>query len=146
MSSLVSSPKPRGRRKEFVGTVASDRMQKTRVVSIDWFARDPQVGKYVRRRLKVKAHDERNDSRVGDRVRIRETRRLSKDKRWRVVAVLERSRRPAESFGRKRRNEASSALILTRGDDAKTSSPRTPVLTQGDDAKASSPRTPGAAS
>jgi small subunit ribosomal protein S17 len=74
--------KPRGRRKEFVGVVTSDRMTKTRVVTIEWMARDPEIGKYVRRRLKVKAHDEREGARV--------------EKRWRIVEVVERSRRPVE--------------------------------------------------
>lgn len=78
----------RGRRKVFVGTVVSDRMQKTVVVSVERFLRHPDYNKLVRRRTKVKAHDEAQQCRVGDRVKIMETRPLSRDKRWRVVEVV----------------------------------------------------------
>lgn len=104
--------RPRGRRKTFVGVVVSDRMEKTRVVSIEWMAPDRRIKKFVRRRLKVKAHDERNDARLGDRVRIRETRPLSKDKRWRIVGVVERSRRPAEALRRRPRQAESAPEVL----------------------------------
>lgn len=103
------TPRPRGRRKEFVGVVTSDRMQKTRVVTIERMALDPNVGKYIRRRLKVKAHDEREEARAGDRVRIRQTRPLSRDKRWRIVEIVERARRPLET---RRRYAAESAPAM----------------------------------
>ena len=81
----------RGRRKVFVGTVVSDRMQKTVVVSVERFFMHPQYSKQVRRRTKVKAHDEEQRCRVGDKVRIMETRPLSQDKRWRVVEVVQKA-------------------------------------------------------
>lgn len=81
----------RGRRKIFVGTVVSDRMQKTVVVSVERFFMHPQYNKQVRRRTKVKAHDEEQKCRVGDKVRIMETRPLSQDKRWRVVEVVQKA-------------------------------------------------------
>jgi small subunit ribosomal protein S17 len=81
----------RGQRKVFVGTVVSDRMQKTVVVSIERFFRQPQYKKLVRRRTKVKAHDEGNSCRVGDKVKIMETRPLSRDKRWRVVEIIQKA-------------------------------------------------------
>ncbi|MFQ5533097.1 MAG: 30S ribosomal protein S17 [Candidatus Methylomirabilales bacterium] len=81
----------RSRRKIFVGTVVSDRMQKTVVVSVERFFMHPQYNKQVRRRTKVKAHDEEQRCRVGDKVRIMETRPLSQDKRWRVVEVVQKA-------------------------------------------------------
>ena len=82
----------RGLRKERMGLVISDRMQKTVVVSVERTVMHPKYKKYLRRRTKVKAHDERNQSRVGDRVLIVECRPLSRDKRWRVSRVLERAK------------------------------------------------------
>lgn len=99
---------PRRRRKEFVGTVVSDKMQKTRVVVIDWMAPDAETGKYVRRSLRLKAHDEKNEAKFGDRVRVRETRPMSREKRWRIVQIVERSRRPPAA-ARKRGARAASA-------------------------------------
>lgn len=81
----------RGQRKVFVGTVVSDRMQKTVVVSVERFFRHRQYNKLVRRRTKVKAHDEEQSCRVGDRVKVMETRPLSRDKRWRVVEILQKA-------------------------------------------------------
>ena len=81
---------PRKRRKEQVGVVVSDRMTKTVVVRVETRRRHPLYGKTVRYVKKYKAHDESQTSRVGDRVVITETRPLSKEKRWRVVQVLER--------------------------------------------------------
>ena len=80
----------RGSRKERTGLVVSDRMQKTVVVSIERTVIHPMYKKILRRRSKVKAHDESNECRVGDRVLIVECRPLSRDKRWRVSKVLER--------------------------------------------------------
>ena len=82
----------RGARKVRVGIVVSDKMQKTVVVRIDRRFAHPRYGKMVTRSTKVKAHDEANDAKTGDTVRIMETRPLSKDKRWRVVEIVDRAR------------------------------------------------------
>jgi small subunit ribosomal protein S17 len=76
--------------KERQGVVLSNRMQKTVVVSVERTVRHPKYLKYLKRRTKVKAHDEKGACQVGDRVLIVETRPLSRDKRWRVSKVLER--------------------------------------------------------
>jgi len=81
----------RGRRKAVVGTVVSDRMQKTVVVAVERVYRHPDYNKLVRRRTKVKAHDEQNACKVGDRVLLAETRPLSRDKRWRVVEIVQKA-------------------------------------------------------
>ena len=92
---------PRGLRKERSGVVVSDRMQKTVVVLVERTVVHPKYKKYLRRRTKVKAHDESNQCHVGDRVMIVESRPLSRDKRWRVSKVLERAKttgaEPAEA-------------------------------------------------
>ena len=80
----------RNSRKVKVGTVISDKMDKTVVVAIEDFVRHSLYGKSVKRTKKVKAHDENNECRVGDRIRIMETRPLSKDKRWRLVEIVEK--------------------------------------------------------
>lgn len=82
----------RNSRKTRVGMVVSDKMQKTVVVSIERRVPHPVYGKMVRRTKKLKAHDEQNEAKTGDTVRIMETRPLSKDKRWRVVEIIERAR------------------------------------------------------
>lgn len=82
----------RGRRKEREGVVVSDKMDKTVVVAVSRRVRHPLYGKTITRTEKYKAHDEENSAHVGDRVRIMETRPLSKEKRWRVVEVLERAK------------------------------------------------------
>ncbi len=79
-------------RKVRVGLVVSDKMEKTVVVRIDRRMPHPQYGKMVTRTRRLKAHDEENSAKVGDTVRIMETRPLSKDKRWRVVEIVERAR------------------------------------------------------
>ncbi len=79
-------------RKTRVGMVVSDKMMKTVVVSIERRVQHPVYGKMVRRTRKLKAHDEQNAAKTGDTVRIMETRPLSKDKRWRVVEIIERAR------------------------------------------------------
>ncbi len=81
----------RGRRQTAVGTVVSDKMQKTVVVEIARLTRHAQYNRMVRRKTKVKAHDEASACRIGDMVRLMETRPLSKDKRWRVVEVLQKA-------------------------------------------------------
>jgi small subunit ribosomal protein S17 len=85
-------PVHRGHRKTRVGTVVSDKMQKTVVVAIQRRVPHPTYGKMITRTKHFKAHDEQNASKAGDVVRIMETRPLSKDKRWRVVEILERAR------------------------------------------------------
>lgn len=82
----------RGARKTQVGVVTSDKMAKTVVVRIEAVRRHPLYKKTIRQAKTLKAHDEGRTARVGDRVRIAETRPLSRDKRWRVVEVLERAR------------------------------------------------------
>lgn len=82
----------RAHRKVRVGTVVSDKMQKTVVVATERRVPHPTYGKMITRTKHLKAHDEENASKVGDIVRIMETRPLSKDKRWRVVEILERAR------------------------------------------------------
>ena len=82
----------RGLTKERSGVVVSDRMTKTVVVSLERTVMDPKYKKYLKRRTKVKAHDETNQCHTGDRVLIVECRPLSRDKRWRVSKVLERAK------------------------------------------------------
>ena len=77
-------------RKERTGVVLSNKMQKTLVVQIRRKALHPQYGKVIAKAAKYKVHDEKNEARIGDTVRIAETRPLSKDKRWRLVEVLSR--------------------------------------------------------
>jgi small subunit ribosomal protein S17 len=81
---------PVGDRKTREGVVVSDAMQKTRVVKIERVFRHPQYQRVVTQSKKLKAHDERNESRVGDRVIIEETRPISKEKRWRIRSILHR--------------------------------------------------------
>ena len=82
----------RNLRKTRVGLVTSDKMDKTIVVSIVDNVKHPLYGKIVKRTYKLKAHDENNECKVGDRVRVMETRPLSKDKRWRLVEIIEKAR------------------------------------------------------
>lgn len=83
--------KPRGLSKERNGMVVSNRMNKTVVVSVERIVMHSRYKKYLKRRTKVKAHDENNQCRVGDQVLIVECRPLSRDKRWRVSRILERN-------------------------------------------------------
>ena len=80
----------RNLRKTQVGIVTSDKMDKTVVVSIKDRVKHPLYSKIVNRTVKVKAHDENNECNIGDKVRIMETRPLSKDKRWRLVNIVEK--------------------------------------------------------
>lgn len=82
----------RGTKKTRTGVVVSDRMQKTVVVRIEQRVRHPLYGKIYRRTNKLHAHDEDSRARVGDTVRVVETRPLSKTKRWRVVEIVERAK------------------------------------------------------
>lgn len=81
----------RGTRKVRVGVVLSDKMDKTRVIGVEWSMPHWLYKRRVRRITKFKAHDEQNASKIGDRVMITETRPMSKDKRWRIVQVLEKA-------------------------------------------------------
>ena len=79
-------------RKTRVGRVVSDKMEKTIVVAIEDRVAHPLYKKIVKRTYKLKAHDEKNEAGVGDRVRVMETRPLSKDKRWRLVEIIEKAK------------------------------------------------------
>jgi small subunit ribosomal protein S17 len=79
------------RKRKLVGVVTSDKMNKTRVVMVERRVSHGKYGKYLTKRTKFKAHDEKNDARIGDIVRIEETRPLSKEKRWRLVEILKRA-------------------------------------------------------
>ena len=85
-----------GRRKEREGVVVSDKMDKTVVVEVTRLVRHAQYRKYLKRRVRYKAHDQKNECRIGDRVRIIESRPLSRDKRWTVRAILGRVEGAAE--------------------------------------------------
>jgi small subunit ribosomal protein S17 len=79
------------KRKIRIGRVVSDKMEKTRVVAVDRLFRHPQYQKIIKRRKKFMADDPKNESHIGDKVRIAETRPLSKRKRWRVLEILEKA-------------------------------------------------------
>jgi small subunit ribosomal protein S17 len=81
----------RGNRKNQVGIVVSDKMQKTVVVKVSHLVKHAEYNKFIKRSVKFKAHDEANECKIGDRVQIVETRPLSKDKRWTVKLILERT-------------------------------------------------------
>lgn len=82
----------RNERKERIGKVTSNKMQKTITVAVDRKVKHPIYGKFVNRTTKFKAHDEENSAGIGDTVRIMETRPLSKDKRWRLVEIVEKAK------------------------------------------------------
>jgi small subunit ribosomal protein S17 len=82
----------RNNRKTKIGRVVSDKMDKTVVVAVETKVRHPLYGKTVNRTTKFKAHDENNEANINDRVLIMETRPLSKDKRWRIVEIIERAK------------------------------------------------------
>ena len=82
----------RGMRKTRTGVVVSDKMDKTIVVEIRTRVRHPLYGKIMNRTNRIKAHDENNECGIGDTVRIMETRPLSKDKRWRLVEIIEKAK------------------------------------------------------
>ena len=81
----------RNLRKVMIGTVTSNKMDKTVVVSVETSVKHKLYGKIVKRTYKLKAHDEENICQIGDKVKVMETRPLSKDKRWRVVEVVEKA-------------------------------------------------------
>jgi small subunit ribosomal protein S17 len=82
----------RNKRKERIGTVVSNRMQKTITVAVNRRVKHPIYGKFVQKTTKFLAHDEKNEAGIGDTVRIMETRPLSKRKRWRLVEIVERAK------------------------------------------------------
>jgi small subunit ribosomal protein S17 len=82
----------RNLRKERVGVVTSDKMQKSIVVSVERKVKHPKYGKFVKKTTKFVAHDENNDCNIGDTVKIMETRPLSKSKNWRLVEIIERAK------------------------------------------------------
>ncbi len=81
----------KGKRKTLIGVVTSDKMDKTLVVEVNRLVLHPVYKKYIRKRKKVKAHDEKNECHIGDKVLLIETRPLSRDKRWRVKEIIERA-------------------------------------------------------
>jgi len=82
----------RNLRKVRIGKVVSDKMDKTIVVAVVDNVKHPLYGKIIKRTYKLKAHDENNECNIGDRVKVMETRPLSKDKRWRLVEVIEKAK------------------------------------------------------
>lgn len=85
----------RNKRKERVGVVVSDKMDKTIAVRVDWVTHHPVYKKIMRRATKFKAHDEKNSAKIGDTVKIQETRPTSKTKRWRLVEIVKKASFPA---------------------------------------------------
>jgi len=88
----VKAVEERNLRKTRIGVVVSDKMDKTIVVAVRDNVRHPLYKKIVKKTYKLKAHDEKNDCRMGDTVKVMETRPLSKDKRWRLVEIIERAK------------------------------------------------------
>jgi small subunit ribosomal protein S17 len=82
----------RALRKTRVGKVVSDKMDKTIVVAIETSVKHPLYKKIIKRTYKLKAHDENNECKIGDKVKVMETRPLSKEKRWRLVEIVEKAR------------------------------------------------------
>ena len=82
----------RNLRKTRIGKVVSDKMDKTITVAIENHVKHPLYGKIVKKTYKLKAHDENNECKIGDTVKVMETRPLSKDKRWRLVEIIERAK------------------------------------------------------
>ncbi|NWG03677.1 MAG: 30S ribosomal protein S17 [Syntrophaceae bacterium] len=81
----------RGKRKTLMGVVSSEKMDKTIIVMVNRLVLHPVYKKYIRKKTKVKAHDEKNECHIGDKVLLIETRPLSREKRWRVKEILERA-------------------------------------------------------
>ncbi|MBU0634618.1 MAG: 30S ribosomal protein S17 [Candidatus Omnitrophica bacterium] len=81
--------KAKGERRQRTGIVVSDKMNKTRVIRVVRTTRHPVYKKVIRKFIKFKVHDEKNESKIGDKIRVVETRPLSKDKRWRLIKILE---------------------------------------------------------
>ena len=90
-NSVMEEKKVRNLRKERIGIVVSNKMDKTIVVAVKRKVKHPIYGKFINRTSKFYAHDEKQDSNIGDLVRIMETRPLSKTKRWRLIGIIERA-------------------------------------------------------
>ena len=88
----VESEPKRNARKERIGRVTSDKMQKTITVAVDRKVKHPMYGKFMNKTKKLTVHDEKNECGIGDTVRVMETRPLSKNKRWRLVEIIERAK------------------------------------------------------
>lgn len=88
----MTTAKAKSGKKEFIGIVKSNKMEKTIVVSIETLTLHPLYKKYVKRVKKVKAHDEKNEAKIGDRVRVIECRPISKEKCWKLVEIIERAK------------------------------------------------------
>lgn len=88
----MANTEERNLRKTRIGRVVSDKMDKTIVVAIEDSVKHPLYNKVVKRTYKLKAHDENNECGIGDRVKVMETRPLSKDKRWRLVEIIEKAK------------------------------------------------------
>ena len=111
-----------GRRKHREGVVVSNKMDKTVVVVVERLVRHPQYQKYQRQRARYKAHDEQNKCQIGDRVRLVETRPLSRDKRWAVRAILSRSEALADAIAiAEAEKEAAKAKAEPTPEDGATS-------------------------
>lgn len=89
---MEQKPKTRNTRKQLTGRVVKNQMDKTLVVSVERRQKHKLYGKFITRTSRFKAHDEQNEANVGDLVQLMETRPLSKDKRWRLVEILERAK------------------------------------------------------
>ena len=98
MTKTAAAPAPaaadldRGNRKTLEGVVVSDKMNKTRVIEVRWSKRHPKYEKVMSQNTKLYAHDEKNETHMGDRVRVMQTRPLSATKRWRITDVLEKAK------------------------------------------------------
>lgn len=92
MEATTETTQKRNLRKERIGVIVSDKMDKSIVVAVERKVKHPMYGKFVKRTSKFVAHDEKNESHVGDTVRIVETRPLSKTKNWRLVEIIERAK------------------------------------------------------
>jgi len=88
----MESKVTRSLRKERIGLVVSNKMEKTIVVRVERKVKHPRYGKFVKKATKFSAHDDKNDCNIGDKVRIMETRPISKDKCWRLVEIIERAK------------------------------------------------------
>ena len=102
----MQNSQPRNRRKERVGIVTSDKMDKTITVSVDRIYKHPLYAKPIRTATRFKAHDEKGTAGIGDQVRIEETRPLSKTKRWRLVEVLKKAKQSAKEAAAESKDEA----------------------------------------
>ena len=96
----------RNLRKTRTGKVVSNKMDKTIVVAIENHVKHPLIGKIVKKTYKLKAHDEKNECNIGDTVKVMETRPLSKDKRWRLVEIVEKARELVVIRGRSIRHDS----------------------------------------